>query len=59
MSSYVRRLPVYLLLDCSGSMDDENGEIMNSIKNGITKLLEELKKKSSNVGNSASFGYYV
>ena len=35
-----RRLPVYLLLDCSGSMV---GEPIEAVKNGVKHLLEELK----------------
>ena len=33
--SYVRRLPVYLLLDCSGSM---TGEPIESVRQGIKML---------------------
>lgn len=40
MSSYVRRLPVYLLLDCSGSM---SGEPIEAVRQGIKTLLNELK----------------
>ncbi len=40
MSSYVRRLPVYLLLDCSGSM---SGEPIESVRQGIKMLVNELK----------------
>ncbi|MBQ3654885.1 MAG: VWA domain-containing protein [Synergistaceae bacterium] len=40
MSDYVRRLPVYLLLDCSGSM---MGAPIEAVKQGITTLLSELK----------------
>ncbi len=35
-----RRLPVYLLLDVSGSM---SGEPIESVKNGLSMLLEELR----------------
>ena len=38
--SYVRRLPVYLLLDCSGSM---TGEPIESVRQGIKMLVNELK----------------
>lgn len=38
--SYARRLPVYLLLDCSGSM---SGEPIESVRQGIKMLLSELK----------------
>ncbi len=40
MSDYIRRLPVYLLLDCSGSM---SGEPIEAVKQGIKALLSELK----------------
>ena len=40
MSDYVRRLPVYLLLDCSGSMA---GEPIEAVKQGIKTLISELK----------------
>ncbi len=40
MSDYLRRLPVYLLLDCSGSM---TGEPIEAVKQGIKTLLSELK----------------
>ena len=40
MSDYIRRLPVYLLLDCSGSM---SGEPIEAVKQGIKALLTELK----------------
>ena len=40
MSSYVRRLPVYLLLDCSGSM---SGEPIESVRQVIKMLVNELK----------------
>ena len=39
MASYVRRLPVYLLLDCSGSMV---GEPIEAVKQGVKALLSEL-----------------
>lgn len=35
-----RRLPIYLLLDVSGSM---SGEPIESVKNGLSMLLEELR----------------
>ncbi|MDR0920676.1 MAG: VWA domain-containing protein [Oscillospiraceae bacterium] len=37
---YTRRLPVYLLIDCSGSMA---GEPIEAVKQGIKALLTELK----------------
>ena len=40
MSSYVRRLPVYLLLDCSGSMV---GEPIEAVRQGVDMLLSDLK----------------
>lgn len=40
MSDYVRRLPVYLLLDCSGSM---SGEPIEAVRQGVKALLSELK----------------
>lgn len=40
MASYVRRLPVYLLLDCSGSM---LGEPIEAVKQGVKTLLSELR----------------
>ena len=40
MSSFSRRLPVYLLLDCSGSM---SGEPIEAVRQGIKTLLNELK----------------
>jgi uncharacterized protein YegL len=40
MSEFSRRLPVYLLLDISGSMQ---GEPIEALKNGISALLTELK----------------
>jgi len=40
MSDYIRRLPVYLLLDCSGSMA---GEPIEAVKQGIKALVSELK----------------
>ncbi len=40
MSDYIRRLPVYLLLDCSGSMA---GEPIEAVKQGIKTLISELK----------------
>lgn len=40
MASYVRRLPVYLLLDCSGSM---MGEPIEAVRQGIKALLSELR----------------
>ena len=40
MASYVRRLPVYLLLDCSGSMV---GEPIEAVKQGVKALLSDLR----------------
>lgn len=40
MDDFVRRLPVYLLLDCSGSM---HGERIEAVKQGIRSLVTELK----------------
>ena len=40
MSNYVRRLPVYLLVDCSGSM---MGEPIEAVNQGINMLLNELR----------------
>ena len=40
MASYVRRLPVYLLLDCSGSMV---GEPIEAVKQGVKALISELR----------------
>ena len=40
MSDYIRRLPVYLVLDCSGSMA---GEPIEAVKQGIKTLISELK----------------
>ncbi len=40
MADYIRRLPVYLLLDCSGSMA---GEPIEAVKQGIKALVSELK----------------
>jgi len=40
MSDFSRRLPVYLLLDCSGSM---KGEPIEAVRQGIKALLSELK----------------
>ena len=40
MADYVRRLPVYLLLDCSGSM---SGEPIEAVRQGVKALLSELK----------------
>lgn len=40
MSDFIRRLPVYLLLDCSGSM---NGERIEAVKQGVKSLVAELK----------------
>ena len=37
---YIRRLPVYLLLDCSGSM---SGEPIVAVNQGIKALISELK----------------
>ncbi len=40
MSDFTRRLPVYLLLDCSGSM---MGEPIEAVRQGVKALLSELK----------------
>ena len=40
MSEYTRRLPVYLLMDCSGSMA---GEPIVAVNQGINMLLDELR----------------
>lgn len=40
MSGFARRLPVYLLLDCSGSM---HGEPIEAVKQGVKSLLSELR----------------
>ncbi|MBQ8171352.1 MAG: VWA domain-containing protein [Oscillospiraceae bacterium] len=40
MADYIRRLPVYLLLDCSGSMA---GEPIEAVRQGIKALVSELK----------------
>lgn len=40
MADFTRRLPVYLLLDCSGSMA---GEPMEAVRQGVKALLSELR----------------
>ncbi len=40
MADFTRRLPVYLLLDCSGSM---MGEPIEAVRQGIKALLSELR----------------
>lgn len=40
MADFNRRLPVYLLIDCSGSM---RGERIEAVKQGIKSLVSELK----------------
>lgn len=40
MADYGRRLPVYLLLDCSGSM---MGEPIEAVRQGVKALLSELR----------------
>lgn len=40
MADFIRRLPVYLLLDCSGSMI---GEPIEAVKQGVKALLSELR----------------
>ncbi len=40
MADFVRRLPVYLLLDCSGSM---MGEPIEAVKQGVKALISELR----------------
>jgi len=41
MSSYTRRLPVYLLLDCSESMA---GRAFEAMKSGLTTMIGELRR---------------
>lgn len=40
MSDFTRRLPVYLVLDCSGSM---TGEPIEAVKQGVKALLSDLR----------------
>ena len=40
MSDFTRRLPVYLLLDCSGSM---SGDPIEAVRQGVKALLSELR----------------
>ena len=40
MADYARRLPVYLLLDCSGSM---MGDPIEAVRQGVKALLLDLK----------------
>ena len=40
MSDFTRRLPVYLLLDCSGSM---MGEPIEAVRQGVKALISELR----------------
>lgn len=40
MADFSRRLPVYLVLDCSGSM---SGEPIEAVKQGVKALISELK----------------
>jgi uncharacterized protein YegL len=40
MSNLIRRLPVYLVLDCSGSM---SGEPITAVQNGIRALVSDLR----------------
>ena len=40
MEGYGRRLPVYLLLDCSGSM---SGEPIEAVRQGIATLISDLQ----------------
>lgn len=40
MSDFTRRLPVYLLLDCSGSM---SGDPIEAVRQGVRLLVNELK----------------
>ena len=42
MSSLIRRLPVYLLVDCSGSM---SGEPIEAVRQGIDTLVSELSSE--------------
>ena len=37
----MRRLPVYLLLDCSGSM---NGEPIEAVRNGVQVMISSLRQ---------------
>ena len=53
MSDFIRRLPVYLLLDCSGSM---HGERIEAVKQGIKSLV---KGRSSGARNSLYFRYHI
>ena len=43
MADYTRRLPVYLLLDCSGSM---MGDPIEAVRQGVKALLLDLDRKS-------------
>lgn len=40
MSNFIRRLPVYLLVDCSGSM---SGEPIEAVRQGVDMLVNELR----------------
>ncbi|MBQ4310052.1 MAG: VWA domain-containing protein, partial [Oscillospiraceae bacterium] len=40
MSDYIRRLPVYLLLDTSGSM---TGDPIEAVRQGVKALVSELR----------------
>ena len=52
MSDYIRRLPVYLLLDCSGSM---SGEPIEAVKQGIKALLSELENDAEQFSYLGSY----
>lgn len=49
MTDFIRRLPVYLLLDCSGSM---MGEPIEAVRQGVKALLSELGGGSPGTGDS-------
>ena len=55
MSDYIRRLPVYLLLDCSGSM---SGEPIEAVKQGI-KAPHRTQGRSTGAGNSVPVSYHI
>lgn len=56
MSDYIRRLPVYLLLDCSGSM---SGEPIEAVKQGIKALLTELKGDPQALETACLCSYHI
>ena len=47
MSTRARRLPVYLLLDCSSSM---MGEPIEAVRQGVETLINELKNDPQALG---------